>query len=126
MHGTVHRLAYGVLGAGFTIAGAATFLLMFGLFPDLAARLCGESHVVQEFGCAVVVLGILLLWYSRHLPEGQIVGALATLFFALIAVVHWIDFLHGHLPLRSPLVNSVPMIVLAILHSTRPGDETSR
>lgn len=122
MKSVIYRATYGLLGVGFLMGSLGTFLMMFDFFSDMAEQVYSpRGHLLQEFGCSLAFMGLMSLWYSFNLKKGRVVGLLLVLFFVLLALVHWIDFFKGNLPIASPLINSVPMLVLAALHSFRPA-----
>lgn len=117
MKATLYRLVYRVIGTAFLMVAVISILMMFGFFTEIAqAFYSHEVHIVQEFGCALAFIGLVVWWHSFHLSRGKTMHCLLVIFFALFSGVHWIDFLKDNVPLQSALINSVPMLLLGVMY----------
>ena len=117
MRSLVHVLVYGFIGMVMLAGGLGTFVMMAGWLPDFAAELGGgTTHLPQEFGSAMICLGLLALWCSANATRARLASSLLLLFFVLISMVHWLDFAKGNVPLASPLMNTAPTMLLAVVH----------
>lgn len=113
----IYKSVYRLIGVGFILACLLTFLMMFGFFTEIAEALYSHKvHILQEFGCSLAFLGLISWWYSFNLDKGKAINLILTIFFVLLALVHWIDFFKGNLSITSPLINSIPMLVLTVMH----------
>ena len=117
MKSTIYKTIYRLMGAGFIAGGLATFVLMFGFFPEMAAAFYSDKiHILQEFGSAAIFIGMVALWQSANLDKGKAIHLSFTILFLLLALLHLIDFFKGNVPLASPLINTIPVIVFAIMY----------
>ncbi len=117
MKSAIYTSVYRLMGGAFILASLGTFSLMFGFFPEMAEAMYSHKfHLLQEFGCALAFIGMVAMWLSCHLEQGKAIHLMLTVFFSLMALVHWIDFFKGNLTIASPLMNSVPMLALAVMH----------
>jgi hypothetical protein len=94
---------YALLGLGAVAAG-----VWFGFRP-----VEGAGHLHLEIGSGLMTIGALSLLVAWRFPQSWPWRAVIILFFALIAVVHWYDFVNEGVPLLSPLLNSVPILAIA-------------
>ena len=117
MRSLVHVFVYGFIGTVMLAGGLATFMIMTGWFPDVAAKIGGgTTHLPQELGSALICFGVLALWCSANASRARLASSLLLLFLVLISVVHWLDFAKGNVPLASPLMNTAPTLFLAVVH----------
>ena len=117
MKPVIYKSIYRLMGIGFIFGSLGTFSLMFGFFPEMAEAVYShETHIIQEFGCALAFMGLVTIWLSFNLERGKPIHLILTVFFLLQAFVHWVDFFKGNLPMTSPVVNSIPVLALAVMH----------
>jgi hypothetical protein len=128
------KCCYGVTGAGFLVAGAAVLLFKTGLLPDSVRDIImdfGEGnlntlHVAQELGSLLVFAGLITFWFLRHYEQSRPFHWAMTLFWGLIALVHWFDVRGPIDSVTGPLVNSVPFAVFVTVGLLRTATEGSR
>jgi hypothetical protein len=123
---------YGLLSAAFLVAGAAVLLLGTGLLPGPArdfftdiAHGDGETlHLMQEYGCLLVFIGLISLWFIRHYEASRAFHWAMTAFWGLIALVHWFDIRGSWESPTGPLINTVPFalfLAVGLLRETARG-----
>lgn len=126
----LHLFLYGLFGTVWLVLGV---LAVAGL--ALGNATSEEVHLVREIGAGLVFVGLMHLWcmrnYERRLPVHMALLAFAALF----AGIHWHDWLVGERGWASPVINSVPLVVLAGMlcgqisgrhESSGPGSTTMR
>ncbi len=114
----IYQSIYRLIGSIAVLAGLMTFLMMFGLFPAIAEAFYSHKvHILQEFGCALVFLGLVSFWCSYNLGKCKAINLILVVFFGLFSLLHWMDFFMGNLSVVSALVNSVPLLVLSVMHN---------
>jgi hypothetical protein len=120
----LHRLVFAVFAAGMLLLGSLGLLLPFAPVPRLDDVRDPELlHVTQEAAAGLLALGLCAAGAALRPARSAPAHAALTVYFLLIAAVHWIDFARDLRPLTSGLVNSVPFVVLAGLWRVRrpPG-----
>ena len=107
------RAVYVVFGALAIGAGAAA-LLSPGLILSPEDLTPLASHLVREQAAGFIFIGLMFFWCVRHFDERQPVHFGLLVFTGLFAAIHWAAYLEDQRNLVSPLVNSVPGLVLAL------------
>ena len=72
------------------------------------------SHLTRELSSAFVFIGLMFFWCIRHYEERRPVHLAFLVFIALFAGVHLQDYLGDRSDVMSPLLNSIPVALLAI------------
>ena len=72
------------------------------------------SHLTRELSSAFVFIGLMFFWCIGHYEQRQPVHIAFLVFIALFAGVHWYDYLGDRRDVMSPLLNSIPVALLAI------------
>jgi hypothetical protein len=110
---------YGLFGGLFLLAGSILVLNGAGLLPDalserFASLVAGNReivHILQEYGCLLLVLGLLTLWFVRHYEVSGSFHWAMTAFWALVALIHWFDVRGPVESLVGPLINTTPFVL---------------
>src|SRR5262245_26966861 len=97
------KTLYGVIGVLFLLAGGSVLLVGTGLLPEPMRRLIfdighgdGNSlHIMQELSSLLVFAGLITLWFVRHYEQSRPFHWAMTVFWGLIALVHWFDVRNG-------------------------------
>jgi hypothetical protein len=107
-HRAIVRALYVLAGLWFLFVGVVALLqkIPLGAGGDPEIR-----HVMQEAGCVLVFAGVVTLWFSRRVEASKGVFIGLTVFWALIAIVHWMDIDGGIRTGLSPWINTVPFLV---------------
>ena len=111
---TLARAIYGVLG---------TLTLALGLLAliDPARALPPEAltpltaHLVREQGAEGVFIGIMALWCLFNLDRRGPVHLALMVFTALFAGIHWAEYFQARREILSPLLNSLPFVLLVAI-----------
>jgi hypothetical protein len=104
---------YGLFGTLAIAAGLVAFVApAVALPPDAVTPL--TSHLTRELSSAFVFIGLMFFWCIRHYSQRRPVHVAFLVFIALFAGVHWQDYFTDRRDLISPLLNSVPVVLLAI------------
>ena len=114
----VAKMVYVVFGGIAILFGLANLIAPSVLHSD-AAESFPLMHNLREQGAAFVFLGLMSVWCSFNYERSRTIHYFLTLFNLFIAGIHWNDFLNGHLPLMSPLFNSIAFVVFATLAIAR-------
>jgi hypothetical protein len=92
------QLSYIVVGAAMFLFGASVLLAGAGALPGIQSSLVDEAkgnldfvHVLQEFATLLVFAGLVTIWFVFHYGQSMAFHWAMTLFFLLLAVVHWFD-----------------------------------
>ncbi len=109
----INSVIYGLFGIGAILYGAA-----FLLFPDVlesTAQSFRIAHILREQGAAAIFVGLMSFWCIFNYERRRAVHYFLMVFAFLLAVIHWHDHFAGPLRWTSPIVNTVPFVVLLIM-----------
>lgn len=106
-------VVYGLFGL-LAIAAGVVALVTPGvaLPPDGVNGL--TSHLTRELASAFVFIGLMFVWCITHYEQRRPVHLAMLAFIVLFAGVHWNDYLQGRSEFMSPLINTVPVALLAM------------
>ena len=110
----INSVIYGLFGIGAILYGAAALLFPAGLESE-AVESWRFAHILREQGAAAIFVGLMAFWCIFNYERRGVVHYFLMVFALLLAVIHWHDHFAGHLRWTSPIVNSVPLIVLLIM-----------
>ncbi len=110
---TIAKLVYVVFGTLGIAAGVLALLDPSRALPaDAVSPL--TSHLVREQGSEGIFIGLMFFWCARHFAERRPVHFALLLFAALFAGIHWAEYFSGRRELLSPVLNSLPLLLLAV------------
>jgi len=109
-----NQIIYGLFGAVAILLGVAV-LVFPGVLTSEEERTLPMIHVLREEGAAGVFVGLMSLWCIFNYEKRAAVHYFLIVYTFLMAAIHWFDYLTGHRHLISPLVNTVPLLVLSIM-----------
>ncbi|HEX5054002.1 MAG TPA: hypothetical protein VFZ65_19645 [Planctomycetota bacterium] len=117
-----HQVLYGAFAVfWFAVGGLGV--------AGFASGTADEVHQSRELGAFAVFLGWMHVWCLRHYERRLPVHAGLVLFAALLSGIHWREWVVGARTIVSPLVNSVPFVVLAAMlpsgKQQRPSPEST-
>ena len=124
---------YGVMGAAFLAAGISTLLVNTGLLPDavrevIAAQFAqnnlGFLHIIQELGSLLVLTGLVTLWCVWNYEQSRAIHWMLTLYWAIMALIHWFNVASPTVSVASGLINTIPVAVflaLGVMRGAREG-----
>jgi hypothetical protein len=102
---------YGLFGSLGVLLGIAVLLKpALALPPDSYSPV--TAHLVREQGAEGVFIGLMALWCLAHFGQRRSVHYALLVFASLFALIHWAEYAGGRQQLASPLVNSVPLLLL--------------
>jgi len=107
---------YALFGALYLIAGVGVLLLGTGILPeavrDLIVSLGHDNpntlHIMQEFASLLVFVGLMTFWFLWHYEVSRPFHWAMTLFWGLIALVHWFDIRGSFHYDLGQVINTVP------------------
>ena len=109
---TVTRGTYVVFGTLALLAGIVALVRPTLILPDVHSQL--TAHLIREEAACFIFVGLMFFWCLLHFAGRRPVHLALLLFTAIFAGIHWADYLRDRRHLSSPLVNTVPVIILAI------------
>lgn len=120
---TLIQAFYGLFGVLFLLAGISVLLLGTNLLPEAVRELIvgigqGDGntlHIMQELGSLLVFTGLITLWFAFHHEHSKAFHWAMTLFWALFALVHWIDISGTFRPDVGAAINTVPVILFVMV-----------
>ena len=110
----INSVIYGLFGAGAILYGTAALLFPTAL-ESYAAQSWRFTHILREQGAAAIFVGLIAFWCIFNYERRRAVHYFLMVFALLLAVIHWHDHFAGHLRWLSPIVNTVPFVVLVIM-----------
>jgi len=115
---------YGILGLIFTSGGIAGLVKpnlnvsnsdSLQHIPDSDVEMHQNLiHTTMELGAAIIPIGLLLIWCAIYY-KGSRLNYFFLIFFMLFASIHWYEYLQGNRDLLSPLINSIPLVLVVLL-----------
>jgi len=122
---------YGLMAAAFLAAGATTLLVNTGLLPEslrdivlkFAQNNLGMLHVVQELGTLLVLVGLVTVWFIVHYGQSRFFHWALTTYWAIMAVIHWVNVAGPWESVVGPLINTVPFVVFLAIGLLREATE---
>jgi hypothetical protein len=118
---------YGLFGAIAIVYGITNLLVPAFMVPESTQSFL-LSHILREQAAMAIFIGCMFLWCIFNYERRRTVHYFLIIFTFLLAAIHWFDYLSGHLNWRSPLLNSVPVVlltVIALLSRSEPEASTS-
>ena len=110
----INSLVYGLFGT-IAIGYGTTVLLAPAMVVSDAGQSFHLAHNLREQGAAGIFIGLMSFWCIFNYERRRSVHYCLMVFAFLLAAIHWLDYLAGHLPWMSPLYNSVPFLVLLVI-----------
>ena len=132
----ITKIVYGLFGALFVLVGGSVLLVNTGVLPEAARTVIADSaggdgrllHVIQEWGNAHLLLGLVTFWFIRHYDQSQAFHWAMTAYFAVDALIHWFDVRGVPESAVGPLINTIPLVLfltLGLLRWTRARPDTT-
>lgn len=121
----VHSIAkflYGLVGVIFLLLGLAIVLVKTGVVPAGVQGAVMHAtdnnvfglHLLQEFGGMMVFAAILSFWCVKNYGQSMGYHWALTVFFGLLALVHWFDVRGVRSPM-GPAINTLPVLLFAVI-----------
>ena len=123
----VAKALYALLGVAFIAVSAAVLLLGTGLVPpavadkalEFAQRDDRTVHLLQEFCTLLAFMGMVSLWCAWNYEKSRGLHWAMTVFWALFALVHWVDY-KGTVHLGvGQAATTAPLLVFLIVGALR-------
>jgi hypothetical protein len=120
-------VVYGLVGIFFVLVGGS--VLLYGLLPESARNTIlafahGDLetlHVIQEWGNAHLLLGLLTFWFVRHYDQSAAFHWAMTAYFAVDALIHWFHVAGPPESLAGPIINTIPLVLFLTIGLLRYG-----
>lgn len=105
---------YWLLGALALAAGIAVLVMPSMIVPpEQSSDLI--RHLLREEAALFVFVGLMFFWCATHYEQRRPVHLALLVFIVLFAGVHWHDYFRSTGgDIASPLVNTIPVALLAI------------
>jgi uncharacterized membrane protein len=120
-----NQIIYGIFGALGILFGVVA-LLFPGMLISEADRTGLVIHLLREEGAAGIFIGLMASWCIFNYEKRIAVHYFLIVFAFLMAAIHWFDYLNGHRHLMSPLINTVPFVVLVLMALMSKSQTTVR
>ena len=112
----IHVALYALIGTGAFAIGAISILAP-GVIPS------ADDHLTRELGASLIFVGLMTYWCIPNYERRRGVHLLLTVFAVLLAAIHWYEFFLGRRSLISPVVNTIPFVLLlGMIGSKRSGE----
>jgi hypothetical protein len=117
------RSVYALFGTVYLAAGVSVLLLGTGLLPpalrglivDLGHNEPNTLHIMQEFGSLLIFVGLITFWFAWHYDQSGTFHWAMTLFWALFALVHWVDIRGSFQVGVGQAINSIPFVLFLVI-----------
>ena len=126
---SIAKFLYGLAGVVFLVIGLGVVSFKSGLLPQGAIDAILHNtdnnmyglHLLQEFGALMVFTGLMSFWFIRNYQHSLSFHWAMTVFFALLAVVHWVDVRGMRPSLAGPIINTIPLMLFVVVGILRRG-----
>jgi hypothetical protein len=115
------RAIYALFGTLALLAGIVALMRPTLVLPDVHSQL--TVHLIREEAACFIFVGLMFFWCLLHFAERRPVHLALLVFTAIFSGIHWADYLRDLRHLSSPLINTLPVIILAV---TAPWAERHR
>jgi hypothetical protein len=116
---TAAQAVYGTLGIVATGLGLVV-LVQPALALPAEAYSPLTAHLVREQGAEGLFIGIMALWCLFNQNDRRLVHLALLAFFLLFSALHWVEYFHDRRSLVSPLINSLPFLMLLAVTPFKP------
>jgi len=114
---------YGLVGATFLVVGASILLLGTGLLPEPLKKFIvdighGDGyalHLMQELSSLLVFAGLITFWFLKHYEQSRPFHWAMTVFWGLIALVHWVDVRGSFEAGIGQVINTIPFALFVVV-----------
>jgi hypothetical protein len=72
------------------------------------------AHLTREEGASFVFIGLMFYWCLGHYEQRRGVHLAFLAFIILFAGIHWHDYLQNRRDIISPLIITIPVVLLAV------------
>ena len=106
------KVVYALLGT-FAVVAAAVALV----WPELALppdALPIARHLVREQAALFIFVGLMFFWCLTHYEQRRPVHLALLAFIIVFAGVHWLDYVSGRAGIVGPLINTIPVALIAV------------
>jgi len=106
------KVVYALLGT-FALVAAAVALV----WPELALppdALPIARHLVREQAALFIFIGLMFFWCLTHYEQRRPVHLALLAFIIVFAGVHWLDYVSGRAGIVGPLINTIPVALIAV------------
>lgn len=104
---------YALFGTLALVAGLVALVTPSVIIPEASASSL-TAHLTREEGATFVFIGLLFFWCLSHYEQRRPVHFAFLAFIVLFAGIHWHDYLQNQRDIMSPLINTIPVPLLAI------------
>jgi hypothetical protein len=107
------KVVYALLGT-FAVVAAAVALVWpeLALPPGLALPMV--LHLVREQAALFIFIGLMFFWCLTHYEQRGPVHLALLAFIVVFAGVHWLDYVSGRAGIVGPLINTIPVALIAV------------
>lgn len=117
---TFTTAVYTLFGMLALVAGIVALATPSVIIPDAASSGL-TAHLTREEGATFVFIGLMFFWCISHYEERRPVHLAFLVFIVLFAGIHWHGYLQNRGDVMSPLINTIPVLLLAVTAPfTRP------
>jgi cell division protein FtsW (lipid II flippase) len=127
----VVRSLYVLLAMVFLFGGVTVLLLGTGLLPASVSDVVlsvGEDnphtlHIMQEYATLLVLVALVTFWFVKHYEQSRAFHWIMTVFWGIIALIHWFDPKGNFHSGLGELINTVPFLLFAAAGLLRERSE---
>ena len=110
----INSVIYVLFGIGAILYGAAALLFPAALETN-AVQSFRFAHILREQGAAAIFVGMMAFWCIFNYERRRVVHYFFIVLALLLAVIHWHDYFSGHLTWKSPIINTIPFVVVVLM-----------
>ena len=72
-------------------------------------------HFTKEMGAAVLTLGLVFGYALFNLEKMEKLNYILLFFWLVMGGIHWLEFFQGNRTFVSPLINSIPFLLMGMV-----------
>lgn len=104
---------YALFGTLALAAGLVALITPGAIIPEAVSSGLA-AHLTREEGATFVFIGLMFFWCLSHYDQRRPVHLAFLAFIVLFAGIHWHDYLRSRGDIIYPLVNTIPVLLLAV------------
>lgn len=104
---------YALFGTLALVAGVVALVTPSVIIPEASSSSL-TVHLTREEGATFVFIGLMFFWCLSHYEQRRPVHFAFLAFIVLFAGIHWHDYLQNRGDIMGPLINTIPVLLLAV------------
>jgi len=96
---------YYVIGSGSIFSGVYLFIMQMSSM---------DAHLWQGLSAGLILAGLVAFWCGRDYERSTTLRFFSMVFFGLLALTYWLDFIRGNVAMPNAIFNTLPLAGLLV------------